>query len=374
MPSDFGPNEVLYEEVFGDSRGFTINRQTITKDFTFRISSDWFVEWAESQNLPGTNLDLLFDDKVMQKQLLPIFYGLVPLTFMFYISETEFQLLYCASLTAKQINWTTWEIKVTYDIPDDNGSNQNGGAGGSTGPSDGENNSVKFTQVSFNGSVTTEKIQKARVLECQRAKNRPGSEPLPYQNGGYGLIGYSEDGIEGAEVYVRSFKFQITQYMPPTKLTYSYVRRLSRLLTTMNSKNFFGFAPGSVMFMGYSGEGDLYQAVPVTLEFEVKPNFRFSDTTEAIADPNDQVSIVGGRKVIVTTNQFDTIYEPEFPPTEVNSSNGAQPAGVHSGWSIVAYEYAPQIVSGTRGRVIRVPSHRSVLRHYKYADYKEFQL
>jgi hypothetical protein len=373
MPSDFGPNDIVYEEVFGESRGFTINRQTVTKDFVFRVSSDWFVDWAESHYLPGTDLEMLYDDKVMQQQLLPIFYGVVPMIFMFYISETEYQLLYCASLSAKQINWTTWEIKVTYDIPDDNGSNQGGGSGGATGPSDGEQNSTKFTQVSFNGSVTTEKIQKARVVECQRAKSRPGTEALPYTNGSYGIIGYSEDGIEGAEVYVRSFKFQITQYMPPTMLTYSYIRRLSRLMTCLNNKPFFGFAPGSVMFMGYSGEGDLYQAVPVTLEFEVKPNFKFSDTTEALANPNDEVQYVGGKKVIVTTNQFDTIYEPEFPSTQ-EAAMVTSPAGVHPGWSIVSYEYAPQILSNTRGRVIRVPSHRIILKHYKYADFIQFQL
>jgi hypothetical protein len=373
MPSDFGPNDIVYEEVFGESRSFTINRQTVTKDFVFRVSSDWFVDWAESHYLPGTDLEMLYDDKVMQQQLLPIFYGVVPMIFMFYISETEYQLLYCASLSAKQINWTTWEIKVTYDIPDDNGSNQGGGSGGATGPSDGEQNSTKFTQVSFNGSVTTEKIQKARVVECQRAKNRPSTEALPYTNGSYGIIGYSEDGIEGAEVYVRSFKFQITQYMPPTMLTYSYIRRLSRLMTCLNNKPFFGFAPGSVMFMGYSGEGDLYQAVPVTLEFEVKPNFKFSDTTEALANPNDEIEYVGGKKVIVTTNQFDTIYEPEFPSTQ-EAAMVTSPAGVHPGWSIVSYEYAPQILSSTRGRVIRVPSHRTILKHYKYVDYIQFQL
>lgn len=375
MPSDHTPYDVIFEEVFGESRSFTINRQTISKEFVFRVTSDLFVDLAEEHNLPGTDFPMLFDDTVMQQQILPIFYGLVPLTYMFYIDDDNFQLLYAANLTATQINWTTWEIKLTYDIPDDNGANSgSGGAGsGETGPSDREPNSVKFTQVSFNGSVSTEKIQKAKVMECQKALNRPVAESVPYTVGQTGLIGYSEDGIEGAEVYTRSFKFQITQYMPPNKLTYSYIRRLSRMITCTNNKKFFGFAPESVMFVGYSGEGDLYQAVPVTLEFEVKNNFAFNSALESVNNPEDTVVWIGGKKNIITDLQYDLIKEPEFPDTVQPSTTG-QANGIHSGWSIVSYEYAPQIQTGNGGRQIRIPTLRTILKHYRPVDFAAFQL
>lgn len=375
MASDHTPNDIIFEEVLGDSRSFTINRQTITKDFVFRVTSDLFVDLAEKHLLPGTSFEMLFDDKVFQQQVLPLFYGMVPLTFMFYIDDDNFQLLYAASLSATQINFTTWELKLTYDIPDDNGANSGsaGAGGGDTGPSDREQNSTKFTQVSFNGSVSTEKIQKAIVKECQKAKNRPAGEAVPYTVGQTGLIGYSEDGIEGAEVYVRAFKFQITQYMPPSKLTYSYIRRLSRMITCVNQKKFFGFAPESVMFIGYSGEGDLYQAVPVTLEFEVKNNFAFDDTFYKLSSPDDEVVWVGDTKVVLTAQQYDRIFEPEFPTTAAATGLG-DGNGIHSGWSIVSYEYAPQIMTANNGRQIRKPSLRTIFTHYDPIDFDKFKL
>lgn len=375
MASDHTPNDIIFEEVFGESRSFTINRQTISKEFVFRVTSDLFVDLAEKHFLPGTSFEMLFDDTVFQQEVLPIFYGMVPLTYMFYVDDNNFQLLFAASLSARQVNFSTWEIKLTYDIPDDNGANSGsqGSGGGDTGPSDKEQNSTKFTQVSFNGSVSSEKIQKAKVMECQKALNRPAAETVPYTVGQTGLIGYSEDGIEGAEVYVRSFKFQITQYMPPTKLTYSYIRRLSRMITCTNKTPFFGFAPESVMFVGYSGEGDLYQAVPVTLEFEVKNNFAFHPTLESVNTPEDSIVWVGQTKKVITDLQYDLIKEPEFPATQQASTTG-QAAGIHSGWSLVSYEYAPQIQTTNNGRQIRIPSLRTILKHYRPVDFAAFQL
>lgn len=376
MASDHTPNDIIFEEVLGDSRSFTINRQTISKEFVFRVTSDLFVDLAERHLLPGTDFEMFFDDKVVQQKVLPIFYGMVPLTYMFYIDDENFQLLFAASLSATQINWTTWELKLTYDISSDNGANSGsqGAGAGNTGPSDQEQNSTKFTQVSFNGSVSTEKIQKARVAECQKASNRPLSESVPYVKGQTALIGYSEDGIEGADVYTRSFKFQITQYMPPTKLTYSYIRRLSRMITCTNQKPFFGFAPESVMFVGYSGEGDLFQAVPVTLEFEVKNNFAFNPTLESVNNPEDTVVWIGRtQKVVITDQQYDLIREPEFPATAEQSVTGQAP-GIHSGWSIVSYEYAPQIQTSNNGRQIRIPTLRTIYKHYLAVDFAAFKL
>jgi len=375
MASDHTPEVVIFEEVLGESRSFTINRQTISKEFVFRVTSDLFVDLAEKHLLPGTSFEMLFDDSVFQTEVLPIFYGMVPLTYMFYIDDDNFQLLYAANLSATQINFTTWELKLTYDIPDDNGANSGAGGagGGDTGPSDREQNSVKFTQVSFNCSVSSEKIQKATVMECQKSNDRPAGEVVPYSYGQTGLIGYSEDGIEGAEVYTRSFKFQITQYMPPTKLTYSYIRRLSRMVTCTNKKPFFGFAPESVMFMGGSGEGDLYQAVPVTLEFEVKNNFGFHPSLESVNNPDDVAIYIGQTKVVITDSQYDLIKEPEFPLTAQQAITN-QPPGIHSGWSIVSYEYAPQIQTANNGRQIRKPSLRTIFKYYRPVDFAAFQL
>jgi hypothetical protein len=364
MPSDHTPESIIFEEVFGESRTFTINRQNITKELVFRVTSDRFLNEAGTTTFPGMGRSLLLDDKVFQQNVLPIFIPEIPPALLFSYGENLAVLLYPSNIAGKQINWSTWEIRVTYDVSRDNGNGN-----GTTGPSAGEENSTKFTQLSFNTSVTTERIQKARVLACQKALNRPAAEVAPYTVGSQGLIGYSEDGIEGVEVYVRSFKFQITQYMPPTKLTYSYVRRLSRMTTGVNRFPFFGFAAGSVIFLGASGEGDLFQLVPVTLEFEVKNNFTFHTTLESVSSPEDViVNLPDGKKQVITDQQYDMIREPEFPSTILDG----KPI-IYSGWNIVSYEYAPRIVTGT-GRQIRTPSLRTIYRHYPSIDFAAFKL
>lgn len=365
MASDHTPGRIIFEEVFGESRTFTINRQNITKELVFRVTSDRFVDEAGTTTFPGMGTNLLLDDKVFQQNVLPIFIPELPPALLFYIDSDSAVLLYPSNITGKQINWSTWEIRVTYDVSRDHGN-----GAGFTGPSQGEENSTKFTQISFNTSVGTERIQKAKVLSCMKASNRPASEVVPYTVGLTGLIGYSEEGIEGAEVYTRTFKFQITQYMPPTKLTYSYIRRLSRMTTCTNLLPFFGFAAGSVMFLGASGEGDLFQLVPVTLEFEVKNNFSFHQTLQSVNSPEDVFVVLPNNKIkIITDQQYDLIREPEFAST-ITPENKPQ---VFSGWSIVSYEYAPRLVSGT-GRQIRTPSLRTILQHYPQVDFAAFKL
>lgn len=366
MASDHTPSQIIFEEVFGESRSFTINKTNITKELVFRVVSDRFVDEAGTTSFPGMGTSLLLDDKVFQQNVLPIFIPELPPALLFSIDDDTAVLLYPSNITGKQINWSTWEIRVTYDVSRDNGN-----GAGHTGPSQGEENSTKFTQISFNASVGNEKIQKAKVLACQLATNRPASEVAPYTVGQTGLIGYSEDGIEGAEVYTRTFKFQITQYMPPTKLTYSYIRRLSRMTTCTNLLPFFGFATGSVIFLGASGEGDLFQLVPVTLEFEVKNNFSFHQSLESTNTPEDTfVELPNGKRIVITDNQFDVIREPEFPST-VNPVS-TKPI-IYSGWSIVSYEYAPRITAGT-GRIIRTPSLRTIFKHYPAVDFAAFKL
>lgn len=373
---DAGDFDLVFEEILGESRSFTISRDSVSKEFTFVVSSNMFLKFAETAPLPGTDFTMIFDDNIVQQKIIPLFQGEIPLSYLFMISETQGVLLYAASITATQLSWETWKLQVTYDLPPDNGES-NGGGGGSTGPSDGEQNSEKFTQLSFNTGVTTERIQRAKVVEIQKSVANPVTA-LPLAVNTVALIGESDEGVEGADVYKRTFKFQITQYMPPTKLTYSYVRRLSRLTTTINDKPFFGFAAGSVMFVGGSGDGDIFHTVPVTLEYEVQPNFVFSQTLPDLpATPEDEIAFVSGVKTIVTRNQRDRIFEPEFPDTIAAAlpENLEDPPieGTHSGWSIISYLYNSQINTGSK-KVLRIPSHRVIYQHYFFMDFNFFEL
>lgn len=376
-PSDRGgPGSINYIEIYGESRGFQVSKKSITKKFVFVIESERFVDEAQVGSLPGTNGTMYFDDVLVQKEVMERFWSAVPMTYIFWTSDTTAIMLFAQDMDVKQLSWSKWQIDITYGIPDDNGSNTGlGVGGGDTGPSDGEQNSVRYTQVSFNGSVGTTTIQRGYLVEIQKNDLLPPAEPVPYAVNTWHPIGVSEDEISGAEVYKREFRFQITTYLPPNRMTYSFVRRLSRLMTTVNATQFFGFPPGSVMFVGYSGESDLYEVVPITLEFEVRPNFAFLQQADSIpANPNDQViNLVGGGKAIDYAADYDRIGDPEFPPTSVSTIPG-QPAGVHSGWSIVSYLYLKKIETGSAAGIIREPSHRLIYVYYDLQDFNYFLL
>ena len=378
MKSDLGgPNTINYMEVMGESRGFQISRKSVSKRFVFIIQSEMFVQEGldNASPLPGTNADMVFDDKRVQISTIGVFWSLVPLVHIFWVRDDYAILLFAADMEVRQLNWSTWRIEITYDIPDDNGSNtQTGNGGGDSGPSNGEQNSQKYTQVSFNGSVGTKTIQMATVLETHVPLVRASSSS-PYVQNKPGLIGVSDDEVAGAEVYKREFRFQITQYLPPSRITYQYVRRLSRLITCINAQPFFGFAPGSVMFVGYNGQSDLYEAVPITLEFEYRPNFKFLTgiDTDTPANPNDVFTYPGGVPTVDYSQQFDTYGESAFPSTSRQVIPGMG-AGVHSGWSIVAYEFRKKIETPVDGAIVRLPSLRTIYQHYQYQNFEEFLL
>jgi hypothetical protein len=368
-----GPDSVDYIEIEGESRNFSVSKKSISKTFVFVIQSETFLANATTSYLPGTNTELIFDDTSVQKELMGVFWGQFPTTYLFWLDDNNAVMLYADNMEAKQMNFARWRVSITYSIPDDNGSNLSiGTGGGETGPSAGEQNSQRYTQVSFNGSASKMTIQKAKVLECQKALALPAGEAIPFTAGFWYPIGVSEEEISGAEVYAREFKFQITQYLPPSRFTYAYVRRLSRLITCLNRFPFFGFAPESVMFMGYNGESDLYEIVPLTLEFEVKTNFAFYQQPNSIpTDPSDDF-VSSNPPVIDYTQQYDIIGDSAFPPSAY--ANPLMGTGIYSGWSIVSYIYQKKILANSAGGILRIPSHRTVYGYYDTQDFNQFLL
>jgi len=349
--------DIRWIEVYGESRDFTVTRKSVSKIMTFIVTSEDFLDNADTQLIPGTDTLLYFDDSEMQKEILPAFTGVVPIVYQFWIDPSTYIWLYVQEVSAKQLNFKQWKITVTFDVPEDNGQN-NGGGGGDTGPSAGEKNSDEFTQISFNSEVKFEKKQTAFLAEIQEYYGGPGLASL-YTVGQPCFIGISDEGIEGYEQPVRSFTFEITQYLSPKFLTYEYCRKLARCAACLNSKPFFGFAPLSVMCMGAGASGHLFQNVPVTLQFEVRTNFKFKQSGTSKLAPIDDVYIYnadGSREVDYST-QYDTYAEPRFPDSAVTNSLLAP--GVHSGWSIVEYQYAAQVKSDSK-RVVKLPTHRLV--------------
>ncbi len=200
-------------------------------------------------------------------------------------------------------------------------------------------------------------------------------------------IGETDDGIEGHEQPVRAFTFEITQYMSPSKLTYKYKRRISRLVTAINLDDFFGNAPGSVMCVGANATGHLYQNVPVSLQFEIRPNFRIQGFSgvRSIAALEDIYTLDGdGKKIVNTVTQFDSYVETEFQATAVVHADhpdcGGEPTlplpdGVHSGWAIVSYRY-DKVINADAKAVPRRPSERFIYMPEEtiYMNFSEFLL
>jgi len=88
-----------------------------------------------------------------------------------------------------------------------------------------------------------------------------------------GLIGVTDDGVEGVDIDTAVSTFAETVYFYPWFLTSSYVAFLARAYGCMNNSPFRGFAMGEVRFLGASGSyraGDKF--AEMTFKFAVSPN------------------------------------------------------------------------------------------------------
>ncbi|MDR2440012.1 MAG: hypothetical protein LBE12_11685, partial [Planctomycetaceae bacterium] len=88
-----------------------------------------------------------------------------------------------------------------------------------------------------------------------------------------GLIGVTDDGVEGVDIDTAVSTFSETVYFYPWFITTSYVTFLARAYGCVNSSPFRGFAVGEVRFLGASGSyrsGDT--AAELTFKFSVSPN------------------------------------------------------------------------------------------------------
>ena len=88
-----------------------------------------------------------------------------------------------------------------------------------------------------------------------------------------GLIGVTDDGVEGVDIDTAVSTFTESVYFYPWFLTSNYVAFLSRAYGRVNNAPFRGFDIGEVRFLGASGgcrRGD--KAVELTFKFAVSPN------------------------------------------------------------------------------------------------------
>jgi len=342
--------EVTFEETYNESREITFAKDSVNQTIVCHIKGDF--AGAVEQDANG----IINDDLVMLEAMypyLPIFYT-VPLL------SGEWVILVLDGIKAKPINTDAWRIELSYATPK-NGGKSGGGMGteeiGDIRPDFGENGgagwSENYTQLSFNLSQTSRKRDFSLALLDAKRNLNTAPNGTPYPLGIPAPIGHTEDGVEGVEVYDSSFQFQVTSYFPPEKLRYAYVRKLKLMHTRVNSNIWFGFPPGSVLFLEANASGDPYQVVPVTFSFEVRNNFKFSQNRPTrFADPNiDDPNLM-----------YDTYNEPMFLDSPV-----------YSGWSHVDYRYLP-VADNVAKMTFQQPIFRFIHQLYGYANFEAFEI
>ena len=88
-----------------------------------------------------------------------------------------------------------------------------------------------------------------------------------------GLIGVTDDGVEGVDIDTAVSTFSETVYLYPWFLTSSYIAFLARAYGCINNSSFRGFDVGEVRFLGASGSyraGDKF--AEMVFKFAVSPN------------------------------------------------------------------------------------------------------
>lgn len=87
-----------------------------------------------------------------------------------------------------------------------------------------------------------------------------------------GLIGVNGDRVEGVDVPIPQFRFQITGYLPQSMVTLTYARTVEELTGRVNDATFKGFPRGEVLFLGAKGGWKGREKAEMTFEFAVSRN------------------------------------------------------------------------------------------------------
>lgn len=129
-------------------------------------------------------------------------------------------------------------------------------------PEDDLKNSISF-------EVSGTQTKRTHSLRTRGGWASGGMYPRNYG----GLIGVTDDSVEGVDIDTAVSTFSETAYFYPWFLTSNYVAFLSRAYGCVNSGPFRGFDEGEVRFLGASGShrrGD--KAVEMTFKFAISPN------------------------------------------------------------------------------------------------------
>lgn len=336
-----------FEEVYKESRRVNVTSDSFSEEFVFYMCGNFYEE-ASVDPIYGADDDI---------QAMNAAYSLIPPYRLMPLYAGGNILLTLSSLDVEQVDPDTWRVRASYEAQNKDQNNQN------AGPNFGDKQvwSNNFVQLSFNVTAAQERRTMSRALTGFAKNSSAPNQTNPYTLGEPAPMGQTNEGAEGADVYVRGFAFSVTAYFTPLQLNFPYVRRLFRMATTINNNTFFGFPAGSVLFLEASASGDVFSTVPVTFDFQMRPNFKFTDVAAdaALMDPNaDDVA-----------DMYDVIHDPFFPASSVTTPF---PGNAFSGWAVIDYRYGPE--PSTSNFVVQKPIARLVHNVYERANFDRLEI
>jgi hypothetical protein len=361
------PFTVTLDEEFLNSRQIQITNQSFSERFVFYMCGDFY---ENAQPIPpyGRNDDVV---------VLQAAYSILPLYFIMPMLFGGYAVLVIDSLDITQVADDTWKAEVMYKQPE-----FGQGSGGAQvdaeafGPQVGDTHrwTDEYVQIGFNVAAEQQTITMSDSLI---ARNSPWElAPVAiYELDKGAPIGQTAESVEGVDVYARQFSFNVTCYKRPEQVSFRYTRKLYRMSTTINDRLFFGFPPGSVLFLEAQAQGNIFSTIPVTMEFKVRPNFKFTRTGVSIPMPYDTDD---------PTLMFDTISDPFFQDNNSYSNNywknidgssffESNIGDIFSGWDVVDYRYDDGVIDAS-GFVIKKPIWRLIHRVYGYSNFNDLEI
>lgn len=117
-------------------------------------------------------------------------------------------------------------------------------------------------RVTFDAGGNTE-----RVTKSLSTRSRTPSGATDYK----GSIGVSDQGVEGVDIIVPSFRFSITKAFGLGDVDAAYLLAVRNTIGKVNNATFEGWAAETVLFTGFSGAENPGKDYELTFNFQVKP-------------------------------------------------------------------------------------------------------
>ncbi|GHT30679.1 hypothetical protein FACS1894214_0990 [Planctomycetales bacterium] len=157
-------------------------------------------------------------------------------------------------MTTERIADKGFEGVVTYKKDEDDG-----------GEEEPELSNLTESEFSFDTTGGTQHITQSYQTVGSYA---PPNKTAPNHNG---AIGVSKDEVSGVDIVIPSFKFQMKR-SGKGRLNAALISSIAALSGCVNSTDFFGFAPGEVLFLGGTGTNKSKGEFDLTYNFEVSKN------------------------------------------------------------------------------------------------------